>query len=345
MKNTFTLLLCLITTLAFAQPANNDCTNATILTIASSLSTATPTSGTTLNATGSTNPTNVCSGSWFGDDVWYSFTTGATIPTNGIKIKVNPGTITPLGMAIYTGCGATEVPLQCFSECNGSDSLNLPFVQANQTYLIRLWSGCGSTTNTTTGAITSGTFDILVYENPSNGSVSDVVLWGNITGQGDFNGGLNGWTSNAISTGDDWVWEADATSNQYNNAITSPTSANGAALFDAAAFTFAVNPTPIQPYPIHEAELTSPIIDCSTFSSIAVKFYQNYNALNGDTYFSYSIDGGATFSSLININADVAPNSGTPVPSIKRISIPNAGGSSKVQLRFTANMDIYDWLI
>ena len=327
----------------FAQPANDDCSGAIALTVAPDEASATPVAGTTSGATGSTSPTSVCSGSWFGDDVWYTFSTGATAPANGVTIKATASTgsiFQPLGMAIYLGCGANEVPIACMSQ-TADDFMTLPFLQSNMTYYVRMWSG-GSATNN------SGAFDIIVYENyvDPNQPV-DVVLWGANPGEGDFDGGLNGWTSNAISTGDDWVWEADASANGAfrSNTIVSPTAFNGAMLFDADYMTTSVNPSPTSPYPQHTAELLSPIIDCSNMPTLSVKFYQSYEALNGDCFFSYSVDGGATFTTPINVNGDIAGNDGTPSPSVKRYDLPGASGSAQVQLKFTADMDFYNWII
>jgi len=325
----------------FAQPANDNCSTAVGLTVAADEASATAVSGTTVGGTASTTPASVCSGTWFGDDVWYSFTIGATVPANGVTIRVTPGTMNLLGMAVYTGCGTNEVPLQCFSVCDGDDFMSIPFVQPNTTYYVRMWSGCSANAN-------SGTFDIVVFENyvDPNAPV-DVVLWGGVSGEGDFAGGLNGWTSNAISTGDDWIWEADAAANGAfrTTAITSPTASNGAMLFDADFMTTSVNPSPTSPYPVHAAELISPIIDCSNMPELSVKFYQSYDALNGDCLFSYSIDGGNTFTTPINVNADIAGNATTAAPSIKRYFLAGASGSAQVQLKFTADMDFYNWII
>lgn len=342
LKKISTIIIFSITALiTFAQPANDDCSGAVVVNIGASEAASIPVSGTTVGATGSTSPTSVCSGSWFGDDVWYSFSIGAVVPQNGVTIKVIPGTLGLLGMAVYTGCGASETPISCFSQDGTLDSLSLPFLQPNTTYFIRMWSGGGATTN-------SGTFDIIVYENYVNpNSIPDVVLWGNITGQGDFANGLNGWVSNAITTNDNWVWEADASANGAfrTTTIVSPTASNGAALFDADFMTTSVNPNPVPPYPQHTAELISPIIDCTNFPALAVKFYQSYDALNGDCFFSYSIDGGTNWTPLVSINTDIAGNGTTPIPSVKRIPMPGASGSSQVQIKFTADMDFFNWII
>lgn len=346
MKKKLTLLFsfCVLAILAIAQPANDDCSNAIPITLAANEAAAVATSGTTVNATASTTPTSICSGSWFGDDVWYTVSTGATVPSNGITLRVltnQTGAMSPLGMAVYTDCNATTAPISCFSACNGADSLSLPFVQANQTYYIRLWSGCSPTAN-------SGLFSLYAFE--SYGSIvniQDNVLWGDVSGQGDFSTGLNGWTSNAITTGDNWVWEADASANGAfrTTTIVSPTAYNGAALFDADFMTTSVNPNPTSPYPQHTGELISPIIDCTNFPDMSCKFYQSYDALNGDTYFSYSTNGGTTWSTPISINDDIAGNDVTPSPSVKRIFMPGAAGNSQVQVKFTADMDFYNWII
>lgn len=351
MKKYLAFFLCLgllmTANVMFAQPANDDCGGAIALTVAADEASATPVSGTTTGATPSgaatNSPISVCSGSWFGDDVWYSFTTGAVVPANGVTVKVTAAANSPfqvLGLALYAGCDTAAIPVGCMSQ-TADDNLSFPFLQANTDYRVRVWSGGSANTN-------SGAFDIIVYENfVDPNQVVDVVLWGANPGEGDFDGGLNGWTSNAISTGDDWVWEADAQANGAfrANTIASPTAFNGAMLFDADFMTTSVNPAPAQPYPQHTAELLSPIIDCSSFPTLSVKFYQSYEALNGDCFFSYSIDGGQTFSTPINVNGDIAGNDGTPSPSIKRYDLPGAEGSSQVQLKFTADMDFYNWII
>ncbi|MFK7948797.1 MAG: T9SS type A sorting domain-containing protein [Saprospiraceae bacterium] len=354
MKKQLAFFLCLgflmTANVMFAQPANDDCGGAVPVTIGADEASAIPVAGTNLGATasgsGTGSPGTVCSGSWYQDDVWYSFTTGATVPANGVTIKVIPGTMGLLGMAIYTSCDSTATSITCFSADinDGVDSQELQFVQANTTYLVRMWSGGGTNVN-------SGTFDIIVYENfvDPNQPV-DIVHWGATPGEGDFGGGLNGWTSNALTTGNDWIWEADATSNGAfgNTLITSPTASNGAALFDADFMSTQGDPAnaPGQPYPVYNAELLSPIIDCSMLPELSVKFYQAFRGLGTSAgTFSYSIDGGNTFSTPISVNSDVASNDASANPSIKRYDLPGASGSSQVQLKFSANMSFYYWLI
>lgn len=353
MKKQLAFFLCLgflmTANVMFAQPANDDCGGAIALTLAPDAASAVPVTATTVGATasGSTtgSPASVCSGSWYFDDVWFTFTTGATAPGAGITVEaVAIDTFVPVGVAIYASCDTAALPIVCESQ-GADDFVSFPFVslQPNTTYQLRIWSGGAS--------FNSGAFDIVVYENPFNPNApADVVLWGNNPGEGQFDGSLNGWTSvvgaTSTNTTDDWIWDANATSNWIGNSIVSPTANNGAALFDAAFMTLDVDPNPAgPPYPGHTAELLSPIIDCSMMPEMAVKFYQAYHALNGDCLFSYSVDGGQTFTTPINVNSTIAANTRAPSPSIKRYDLPGASGSSQVQLKFTADMDFYDWLI
>ena len=122
MKKHLAFFLCLgllmTANIMFAQPANDDCSGAVPLTVAADEASAVGVSGTTVGGTASgapLSPISVCSGSWFSDDVWYSFTTGATVPQNGVTVKVIPGTMTLLGIAIYTSCDTAAQSIDCMS--------------------------------------------------------------------------------------------------------------------------------------------------------------------------------------------------------------------------------------
>ena len=180
-----TLLALLFSTQVFAQPANDDCSGAIEFTIAPDEASCVEVPGTTIDATGSTEPADVCSGSWFGDDVWFKFTTGATLPEGSIIMKVNFGTegadLPYVGMAVYESCGANEIPLLCFSD-DAAEKNQLALykgsLMTNHTYYLRIWSG-GSINDE------SGTFRVCGYESPPD---EDVVLWDG----GQFDGGLQG---------------------------------------------------------------------------------------------------------------------------------------------------------
>ena len=215
MKQQFTAILilafCLTATLAFAQPANDDCSNAIALTIYPDEASCVLTNATTVSATGSLDPSTVCSGTWFQDDVWFSFTTGAVVPNDGYTIQLTFGAVfTTAGMGIYKGCGANEIPFQCFSNGDGSvNSLTVKGLDPNTTYYVRVWSGGGATTN-------SGTFDICVFE---ASAPTDIIIWGDQSGEGDFDGGLNNWTTTGSPVAGVWKWDATGLSQQLDLAV------------------------------------------------------------------------------------------------------------------------------
>ena len=106
---------------AWAQPANDDCANAAPVIYGTSELTAILTAGDSRGATASTTPTTVCSGTWYTDDTWYSFTLPLDLPQNGVVIKVffnnaiTPTDVPAIGMALYNSCDAGEAALGCFS--------------------------------------------------------------------------------------------------------------------------------------------------------------------------------------------------------------------------------------
>jgi len=97
--------------------ANDNCNNATPLTINTSCSYATYTTvGATASTTPSTPPVPGCA-SYSGGDVWFSF----VVPANGeVTVDTQTGGMTDSGMAWYTGtCGALTL-----LECDDDDSAN-----------------------------------------------------------------------------------------------------------------------------------------------------------------------------------------------------------------------------
>ncbi|MEY4926131.1 MAG: Hemagglutinin precursor [Bacteroidota bacterium] len=142
-----------ISSLAIAQaPTNDDCAGAIAVTIAADAASCTPTTVSTVGATQSAEA-NSCSVTWFDDDVWYSFTTGATLP-DSIVVQGATGTITNFGMAVYDGCGGTA--LGCFSGARRSLGMARAALLPNTTYLVRVW-GAG------VGAATQGDMTICIY--------------------------------------------------------------------------------------------------------------------------------------------------------------------------------------
>lgn len=331
------LVMSMMATVAFAQPANDDCSTAIALTIAADQASCVPTAATTVAATPSAASQYVCSGTWFADDVWFSFTTGATAPANGVTVELG-GAIPTFGMAMYLGCGIDEIPFNCFSDGLGTvTEASLRGVQPNTTYYVRVWSGGGTNTN-------SGTFEICVFENAAD---TAVVLF-----EEDFSDpNLTGWTQSGTPNGAAWLWSpvVDPGAGAYsgdtlNNTLFSPSACNGGILFDSDFYDN--NGTPGNfgngPHPAPQANiLESSDFDCSGASAVVLEFYQVLRQFTSTYTVSYSIDGGANFID-VPVNGQYATNSAHIQ---ERLEIPlfAAAGESQVRVRFTYDANYYYW--
>lgn len=175
---------------------------------------------------------------------------------------------------------------------------------------------------------------------------NDVVLWDG----GQFNGGLEDWTTEWISSDTAfWYW-APTGQNQGpftgGRTIASPTLCNGAAIFDSGLINAAVSGSP--PYPQHEGELISPIIDCSNFQYVSLKFYCYNFPLNGSTTFSTSTDGGMTWSDATTIETDnvwTATTQNDVGTELHRFLISDFGGEPECRIKFTWDGDFYFFLL
>ena len=124
-------------------PANDDCGNATALTVNSNLNCSVVTPGTVASASASPEVTG-CSGT-ADDDVWFSFV--ATSPVHYIQLLNVTGSTTDLYHAIYSGsCGSIGAPLIC-SDPNNSLVGGLV---VGQIYLVRVYTYISTAGQTTT---------------------------------------------------------------------------------------------------------------------------------------------------------------------------------------------------
>ncbi|MGH1384996.1 hypothetical protein, partial [Kordia sp.] len=132
-------------------PTNDDCANATALTVSGTTCT-TSVSGTTENATQSIAAIS-CNGSTgnANDDVWYSFT--ATQANH--DITVTPGTLTNAVVDLRSGtCTGTNIDCADATTGTSAEVINATGLTTGTTYYVRVYS-FGSTGN-------EGTFDICV---------------------------------------------------------------------------------------------------------------------------------------------------------------------------------------
>lgn len=180
----------------------------------------------------------------------------------------------------------------------------------------------------------------------------------------DFSSGFNSpngqWTTENILGNDTMVWQYDttATSNGYFRTfiIDSPTKGNGVAIMDNGAY-LSANGAYEPPfnsstgYGEVKAELISPVIDLSTSGPITVRWWQYAAGLNFDVEgsyvtFSYSTDGGETWSTEQQVVSASVVNSGIVYnPEIARVPVVAAAGVSEFRFKIAFDADLYMMMI
>lgn len=121
-----------------ATPSNDDCVNATALTLQCPGST-TSTTGTTIGSTTDAIPNPSCDATGVIRDVWYSFNTGNNTEIN---IYATLGTATWIGVEIYTTCGtlATGLNTNCDFNIISPNPTNITGLLMNTTYRLRIFT-------------------------------------------------------------------------------------------------------------------------------------------------------------------------------------------------------------
>lgn len=177
----------------------------------------------------------------------------------------------------------------------------------------------------------------------------------------EFDGGLDGWTTNSVAPTDTnlWVWSPDGDI-QYGgltytpSVLVSPTVNNGCAIFHADFETTGGDLSTVgdPPYPEYWAELISPPIDLSASSSaVSVRFSQFYSWLNltdgapNAAFIEYSLDGGMTWETddriLLNENVPIRER----FMSTETVPVPNIAQQPNVALKFVFATDFYFWAL
>jgi gliding motility-associated-like protein len=130
-------------------PSNNECVNATALTINPDYSCGVTTAGTITNATASAQAITPCGGT-ADDDVWYSFV--ATNTSHRISLLNVTGSTTDMYHAVYSGtCGAlTNI------SCNDADVTTLTGLTVGATYYVRVYTWTSTPGQTVTFNICVG---------------------------------------------------------------------------------------------------------------------------------------------------------------------------------------------
>jgi len=156
-----------------APPANDDCANATVLTVNTDFLCGTLSSGTLVDATASSIASDGVTGSCpsvstkANDDVWFKFVAIAT--SHKVEISNIAGSPVDLYTTVYDAgvvgscpTAATDIPIYC----SDPESIDLTGLTAGNTYFIRIYSN-----STATGATT--TFDVCVGSMPAAPSNDD----------------------------------------------------------------------------------------------------------------------------------------------------------------------------
>ncbi|HNR09230.1 MAG TPA: T9SS type A sorting domain-containing protein [Saprospiraceae bacterium] len=200
----------------------------------------------------------------------------------------------------------------------------------------------------------SGSKAKFIFEDPTNDT--------QIHYYEDFDSGPDGWTTKGLSNASDtFVWTKNGVSNGVISyvgglgslIIDAPSKNNGSMLFDAAFLTTQGDTNNIPggpaPYARRYGELISPVINCSTFNSVTLKFFEAIATLNsfdnGTSSYATSIDGGATWSNPVEINTDLQPNETTPRGKFLKIELPQLANQAQARIKFIFDSDFYAWII
>ncbi|MEO6190359.1 MAG: T9SS type A sorting domain-containing protein [Saprospiraceae bacterium] len=189
---------------------------------------------------------------------------------------------------------------------------------------------------------------------------SQTLLWGGPNDPNStFSGGLGSWTTTGLSSSNPaltansiWNYTSNSSSkgaySDQAGSINSPSKANGAMIFDSDFLDnggiLGNEGNGSSPSP-HSGTLTSPNIDCSTFPTVTVSFYQYYQNYLSSCELQVSNDGGANWTSY-PINGNIRPGTGTSRSNRQIIDISATAANQKsINFRFTFSGDYYFWII
>lgn len=127
----------------FSPPANDECANATALTVNANYACGTVTAGTVSCASASSPATAPCFGTP-DDDVWYKFV--ATATSHRVSLTNVAGSTTDMYHSIYSGTCGTLTNIAC----NDADLTDVTGLTIGNTYYVRVytWTSTGGQTST-----------------------------------------------------------------------------------------------------------------------------------------------------------------------------------------------------
>jgi hypothetical protein len=177
------------------------------------------------------------------------------------------------------------------------------------------------------------------------------VFWGNVKGQGDFDGGLNDWIienlDTALNSKVTWYHSESGfprTARGFtDNNIKSTTQCNGTAVMDIEALQTIDNPTFAQPYARYTSSLISPPIDCRGKNNVSLQFTMFHNRLNGNAQISFF--DGSNWSTPTIIATNNAINT-SALPETITYPVPQFANKENCRVRFTVNnADFYTFVL
>ncbi|MDQ3141290.1 MAG: T9SS type A sorting domain-containing protein [Bacteroidota bacterium] len=193
-------------------------------------------------------------------------------------------------------------------------------------------------------------------------SYAQTTIWGGPNDPNStFTGGLNDWTTVGLysenpDSAANAVWTftrlGDGRTGAYwgtLGAIQSPSGSTGAMIFNSdyldnrgIAGNFGNGPAPSP----HSGALISPTINCSSFGSVAISFYQFYRNFDSKCYVEVSTDGGVNWIGRQDINPDIASGATTPRNSRKLLDFSvELAGEANAKIRFVFEGDYYFWIV
>lgn len=176
------------------------------------------------------------------------------------------------------------------------------------------------------------------------------VFWGNVSGQGDFAGGLHDWTiengSPDLDSRVTWFWTETGFPRSArgftDNNIKSPSQCNGAACMDLEALQFEDNAAPAQPYNEYASTLVSPTMDCSGKNAIILQFRMFHNRLNGSA--SYALFDGTSWGDPVLVPTNNTVNA-SAVGETVVIPVPEFANKANCRVKFIVEGDFYSFVL
>lgn len=191
------------------------------------------------------------------------------------------------------------------------------------------------------------------------------IAWGDAPDEGQFAGGLNGWTVENCSVGNvdnpsvdppTWAWVENPIEQRFSSQMVSYSRCNGAAGIDVTDWNITYgdlsNPNN---YPDHHCELISPVIDLSDYGPVSLQFWQINFSLNGNdspadpvSRFFISYDGGVTWPDVEYADSGnrlTADETTWANGEFRRYFLPQLAGESNIRLKFEFHGDFYAWYI